>query len=123
MIQISYRRAGDRHQLTVEGHAGQDRRGRDIVCAGVSALSFALLGYLAECGAEIEEMSGGSGSIAVSCTGDERAAAAFGVAMTGYAQIAERYPQYVEIHIAPQGGWLTGTDRGKGAWRPCETNF
>lgn len=104
MIQIDYRRDGDRHQLTVEGHAGQDERGRDIVCAGVSALSFALLGYLAKCGAEIGRLSGGSGSIEVDCTGKEQVAAAFGVAVTGYEQIAERYPQYVEIHIAPQGG-------------------
>lgn len=104
MIRVNYCRTGDRHRLAVEGHAGQDEQGKDIVCAGVSAISFALLGYLAQCDAEIDHLTGCSGSISVDCTGGEQVEAAFDMAMTGYLQISERYPQYVVTYIASQGG-------------------
>lgn len=104
MIRINYCRSGERHRLAVEGHAGQDEHGRDIVCAGVSAISFALLGYLAQCGADITHLTGESGSISVDCTGGEQVEAAFAMAVTGYLQISERYPQYVTTYIASQGG-------------------
>ena len=39
MIEIIYRRK--EHSLTVQGHAGSDTYGKDLVCAGVSALVLA----------------------------------------------------------------------------------
>lgn len=36
MIEITYHRR--HHRLTATGHAGSDRPGHDLVCAGVSAL-------------------------------------------------------------------------------------
>lgn len=100
MIRINYCRTGDRHRLAVEGHAGQAEHGKDIVCAGVSAVSFALLAYLAQCEADIESLTGASGSISVDCTGGEKVEAAFDMAMAGYLQISECYPQYVVTYIA-----------------------
>ena len=42
-------RAGER-RITVSGHAGHAPVGQDIVCAAVSALMYALAGYLEETG-------------------------------------------------------------------------
>lgn len=42
-------RAGER-RITVSGHAGHAPAGQDIVCAAVSALMYALAGYLEETG-------------------------------------------------------------------------
>lgn len=104
MIRINYCRTGDRHRLAVEGHAGQDQHGKDIVCAGVSAVSFALVGYLAQCDADIESLTGYSGNISIDCTGGERVEAAFDMALAGYLQISKHYPQYVNVYIASIGG-------------------
>ena len=100
MIRINYCREGDRHRLAVDGHAGQAPRGHDIVCAGVSAISFALLGYLQQCDAEIAECAGGPGSLVMDCRGGELVAGAFDMALTGWLQIAKNYPQCVEVYIA-----------------------
>ena len=104
MIHINYCREGDRHRLAVDGHAGYAEHGRDIVCAGVSAISFALLGYLQQCGAEAAEISGVSGSLTIDCRGGERVAGAFDMALCGWLQIAKNYPHCLEVYIAAQGG-------------------
>ena len=46
MIRVRF----DGAQMTVSGHAGYAPAGRDIVCAAVSALVYALAGYLEETG-------------------------------------------------------------------------
>lgn len=99
MIRINYCREGDRHRLAVDGHAGYAPAGSDIVCAGVSAISFALLGYLQQCEVEAE-ISGGGGSLTIDCRGGELVAGAFDMALTGWLQIAKNYPQCVEVYIA-----------------------
>lgn len=104
MIRISYVSAGNRHRLVIEGHAMSDEHGKDIVCAGVSAISFALMGYIRSTDAEIAEISFCSGNVNLDCSGDERIQAAFDMAMTGYANIANHYPRNVVIYIASNGG-------------------
>lgn len=104
MIQISYCREGHRHRLTVEGHAGYAEYGQDIVCAGVSAVSFALLEYLQECSAEITGVTGETGKLAITCMGGDGSDHAFGMALCGYRKIAENYPRYVEVHITAKSG-------------------
>ena len=46
MIRIRAERCEDGLEISAVGHAGFDARGRDVVCAGVSALLFAYLHYL-----------------------------------------------------------------------------
>ncbi len=46
MIRIRVERQEDGLEISAVGHAGFDRWGRDIVCAGVSALIFGYLAYL-----------------------------------------------------------------------------
>ena len=104
MIQIDYCRAGNRHRLTIEGHAGYAEYGQDIVCAGVSAVSFALLEYLGECGANIDDFTGDTGKLAIKCVGGDGTSHAFAMALCGYRRIAQNYPQCVEVHITAESG-------------------
>ena len=46
MIEIRVYPKGDGMVLSAEGHAGMAPRGRDIVCAGVSALLYGFAAYL-----------------------------------------------------------------------------
>ena len=106
MIRVAYFRNGNDHELSINGHAGYAEHGQDIVCAGVSAIAFALLGYLEECEDEVEELDGPiveCGSIYISCTGNQNIATAFHMAVCGLKQIADSYADYVDIQILPQG--------------------
>ena len=103
MIRINYFRAGDEHKLAVMGHAGYAEHGRDIICAGVSAISFALLDYLQHSECEIKEASVADGEMRLICKGEDVVRSAYEMAVGGYRQIAESYPQYVEIYIAAIG--------------------
>ena len=79
-------RAGER-RITVSGHAGYAPAGQDIVCAAVSALTYALAGYLEETGqaarsdirrgyADIEGAKGCGAAFALVRCGMEQLAAA-----------------------------------------------
>jgi uncharacterized protein YsxB (DUF464 family) len=101
MIRINYCRDVDWHRLSVTGHAGYAEAGKDIVCAGVSAITFALLGYLnQEANVECQYSDG---EISVDCVGGENVKAAFSMALAGYTQMAEEYPKHVAVYIASQG--------------------
>ena len=103
MIRVNYQRIGARHRLAVEGHAGHSDIGTDIVCAGVSAVSYALLGYLLKSGCNISEARADSGELLIDCT-DKRAEPAFEMALVGYNLIAKDYPQNVVLYSASNGG-------------------
>lgn len=104
MIRVNYLRDGGNHKLSVQGHAGWSQHGNDIVCAGVSSISFALLGYLHHAGSDIAEAQADSGNLRIECSGGESVAAAFDMAMVGYLQIAKKYPQHVDVYMAAHGG-------------------
>ena len=40
-------------EITVEGHAGYDKPGKDIVCAGISAITTTLIATLEEIGTDM----------------------------------------------------------------------
>lgn len=81
-------------QVTVSGHAGYAPAGRDIVCAAVSALVYALAGYLEETGqAERVDIRRGFADI----RGTEAGAQALALVRCGVEQLAQAYPGCVEI--------------------------
>lgn len=104
MIRVRYLREGDHHTLSIQGHAGYAEHGNDIVCAGVSAISYALLGWLNHAGCDISAARVDSGDLEVSCKGIKQAATAFDMAVIGLGQIAKKYPRHVEVYIAAPGG-------------------
>lgn len=86
-------RAGER-RITVSGHAGHAPVGQDIVCAAVSALTYALAGYLEETGqAARSDIRRGYADI----EGAEGCGAAFALVRCGMEQLAAAYPDCVEM--------------------------
>ena len=93
----------DEHRMEIKGHAGSAASGRDIVCAGISALTFALLTAATD---EPELMtnvyiSNDAAEVRVQCYPDEEHDATcremFKTILAGYANLADTYPEYVTI--------------------------
>ena len=107
MIRVYYSRGEGEHELTINGHAGYAEYGKDIVCAGVSAIAFALLGWLEhnqEELTEMEELMVEDGQVYISCAGSEKVTTAFQVALMGLVQIARAHPEYVDIEYSGIAG-------------------
>ncbi len=101
MINATYRVEGNTHSLIVSGHAGYSEKGTDIVCAGASALVQALIGWIENRSCEIECISidDNIGEVILCCHGGEDVAAVFYMTAIGLEQIANTYPDYVDINI------------------------
>ena len=84
---------GERY-LAVRGHAGYGRQGQDIVCAGVSALVYALAGRLRETG-RLERFQSAQGYAEIAGTGD--CAREFALVRCGLELLARQYPDRVEV--------------------------
>lgn len=107
MIRVYYARGKGEHELTINGHAGYAEYGRDIVCAGVSAITFALLGWMEHNQEEItqfDELMVEDGSVYISCAGSDKLSTAFQVALMGYIQIARAHPENVDIEYSGIAG-------------------
>lgn len=96
-------------RLAVRGHAGYGRHGEDIVCAGISALVYALAGTLEETGRLAEAvMEPGRADI----RGEGDCTREFALVRRGLELLAERYPQCVEMgRDLPRKGdseWTSG---------------
>ena len=79
MIRIRCQRRRGGHRLEIVGHAQHGPAGQDIVCAGVSAISWALLGYLDGRGL-LEDAWADKGAMGLDIRGDDRARAALELA-------------------------------------------
>lgn len=108
----------ERLYLQVYGHAGYAEAGRDIVCAGVSALAQALAAYAEEYGGCAHRFDGDGGDPVLIVGMDPKSPsaylhyAAFRVVQHGLAAMAERYPEHITL---AQAGGLTdsaGADVG-----------
>ena len=95
MINIEFSRTGESLSLKMCGHAGYSESGSDIVCAAVSGIFYALIGYLAN---ESQGLSIGrisSGEAEISCLPDGEQA--MKLAYIGFLQIGLSYPGTVKI--------------------------
>ena len=94
--------------LRVEGHAGQDEKGHDIVCSAASILTYTVAQYLKY----VEKCRGlkkkprivlkeGDALIIAKPTKEFEAEVlnAFFVAEVGFSLLAQNYPQYVELKM------------------------
>ena len=105
MITARYTTDGSVHNLTVAGHANYDEYGRDIVCAGVSALVQALIGWIEESFySGYIDVNANGGEVEISCEGGDDVAAVFNLATIGLMQIADSYPDHVQINITGMAG-------------------
>lgn len=105
MIEVRYTSRRSLHELSVKGHAGYAEPGSDIVCAGVSAITYALLGFLDANEGEARDVVTDvrEGSVTISCEGTTRISAAFEMAMIGYEQIAAMYQGYALVNKDADG--------------------
>ncbi len=74
--------------------------GNDIVCAGASAIAYALLGYLHNAGEHLGEMVEERvlpGDLRVDCLGDEMVGECYKMALIGFLQLEAAYPDYVSV--------------------------
>lgn len=101
MVNAKYEVEDNRHTLIVLGHANYDEYGKDIVCAGVSSIVQALIGWLEEnyYKAECISVNPKEGEVIISCEGGEDVASVFQMASIGLEQIADCYPAHVAIDI------------------------
>lgn len=87
-------------ELKVDGHADYDEHGRDIVCAGVSAITQALTGFIEnhdDCEGETQENDCGGHVHIFALKSDEATYAAFEMAFIGLLQIEMAHPNYVTV--------------------------
>lgn len=101
MVRAKYTVEENTHTLVVLGHANYDEYGKDIVCAGVSALVQALIGWIEEnyYRADCISVDTKEGEVIISCEGGKDLAAVFYMASIGLEQIATSYPDHVQIDI------------------------
>jgi len=106
MTSVTYRREDGegRFTLRVSGHAGYAAEGGpDIVCAAISALACALIGYVGklydEGQAEAFAFAQQPGDVWVRARecGGARVGAAFDMAAEGLAMLADTYPGCVSV--------------------------
>ena len=112
MIEITYDEAN--YSVTVKGHAGYCAPGHDIVCAGVSALLYAVK-YRAEEAhrAQTDLTKKGFGFVRcypVSERDEALCREMLETAMTGLRAIASSWPEYVRVREVP----TAHTARGEG---------
>lgn len=98
---MEYARRGRRHTLYIRGHAGYAEPGKDIVCAGVTAIVYALTGYLD--GHETLSCELQAGYAGITCEGGKDVDTAFGMAAVGLRQIAALFPEYASVSINEHG--------------------
>lgn len=104
MIKIHYREINNLHRLRISGHAGYAPAGSDIVCAGVSALTCALVDYLRRNIAGAEALHLASGERLILCPVSYWTDSVMEMVLTGFSQIAEAYPQCAEVDRTPLAG-------------------
>ena len=87
-------------ELLVDGHADYAEHGKDIVCAGVSAITQALSGFIEnhdECEGECQENDCGGHMHIYALQADDKAYAAFEMAFIGLLQIETAHPGFVTV--------------------------
>ena len=107
MTRIRYDPAG--FVLRVEGHAGAGRRGRDLVCAGLSTLCWTLLAAARKDPAcrPTARTDRDEARFTLRCAPEpearERCRTMFETAAAGFELLAERFPAQVRMERAGEG--------------------
>lgn len=99
MIEIRYQTDGYTHDLSLRGHANYSEYGKDIVCAGVSAIVYSLLGWLENNAYDVTtcDYDAAGGDVHIYCEGTEKLESVMDMVIIGLEQIAYRYPDNVII--------------------------
>jgi len=98
VITAKFEKKGECFSVKLTGHAGAAPKGRDIVCAAVSGIVYALLEMLEKTG-DIKLMEGlvESGRARIRFSGDKKAEGAYLMTYRGLEYLASAYPEYVRV--------------------------
>lgn len=110
MIKVSFahQKEIDTIVLKVEGHAGQDTKGKDIICSAASILTYTIAQYLTYMhkrgGLQKKpriKLNEGDAVIVAKPTKDFEGEVlnAFFVAEVGFSLLAKNYPEFVELNM------------------------
>lgn len=105
MTSVTSRLYYDAHLLIIEGHAGSAEKGRDLVCAAVSALAVTLVACLRDREADgqviLRRCVVRDGYVCVEAApateNEEPLRAVFETVVTGLRLLADCYPDYVRM--------------------------
>ena len=95
MIAVYAKRRGERCSFFASGHANATPE-QDVVCAGVSALTGALVFHAVKSHARYLRYTVSAGQIFLSCQG---LGDAFEMTLTGLVAIAEQYPEHLTVTV------------------------
>jgi uncharacterized protein YsxB (DUF464 family) len=97
MVEVYAECEGNRYLLSAKNHA----TGSDVVCAAVSALVFAVAGYVktaeAKRKAQVYNFRLDSGNALVHCHGDRDVGTAFETVLIGLKQIELSHPDLIKV--------------------------
>lgn len=93
MVKVYAEKDGDRYTLECKGHA----TGSEAVCAGVSAIVYALAGWAEQYAEREVKVELDSGEGLVTFRGGSEAEAAFDMAVIGLRQIEPDYGAYISV--------------------------
>ena len=109
MIRVTLTRAGNTVSLRLEGHAGYDVSGKDIVCASASILAYTTAQLICEmeaCGRLAElpliRLDEGDALVEAECKDQkslEEARRIMHFAKAGYSMLQNSYPEYIKFVI------------------------
>ncbi len=97
MIDAGFFKEDDGFRVIITGHAGYAPEGQDIVCASVSSLLYATIGYLSTLKASkcrVHKLQKGYAEMSCSALGEE----ALRMTCIGILQVSEQYPHHVRVH-------------------------
>lgn len=103
MVRVTCRHSEKAYAITALGHAGYSSQGNDIVCAGVSAIIYALLGFLNNAPDKEKNLRAHaeSGETCIFWSGKSvEVEAAFQMAVIGLLQISSAYPEHIQVDYA-----------------------
>ncbi len=97
MIDAGFFKENDGFRVIITGHARYAPEGQDIVCASVSTLLYAMVGYLntvngSKC--KVYKLEKGYAEVSCAKVGEE----ALRMTCIGILQVSEQYPQCVRLH-------------------------
>ena len=101
MIDVTMKLGSERHSINMTGHAyvPESDQGQ-AVCAGASAIAYALAGYIANdpewLVIRVHDMDIGSGNLSIDVSG-RNLRPVFEMALIGLMQIAEKYPEHMKV--------------------------
>jgi uncharacterized protein YsxB (DUF464 family) len=97
MLKIHPRINGNAFRISVKGHAGFDKAGKDIVCAAVSALTYTMIQALVDQEIEPDSYRDDPGDFYLSAKLNEPAKIAVQTILRGYDLLSSAYPENILI--------------------------